>query len=299
MGEELNNRVPNPFSGLIASGPLSGSTVPQHRLMRLYPQFNNVNQPRSAKGATARFDALYFKFTHRVSTGLTILTSYQWAKAQDNASENQGWFVADAFRDIFDPSSDYSVSSHDVPHDFVTNFVWEVPVGRDKKLGSGMSRALDAVVGGWQLAGTFRFSGGVPVNIRAPNTLGAFGYGVKRSNITSEDNLSLSNPTPERWFNTDAFSAPGRFEQGNAPRYSGGLRQDGIANADISVSKHFQFTERIRAQLRGDFFNLTNTPVFGLPISGGQVTVTSGAFGRVTRTLGAPRQVQVALKIMF
>ena len=84
----------------------------------------------------------------------------------------------------------------------------------------------------------------------------------------------------------------------NAPRYSGGNRQDGIANADISVSKQFQFTERIRAQLRGEFFNLTNTPVFGLPISGGQVTVTSGAFGRVTRTLGAPRQVQVALKIM-
>lgn len=121
---------------------------------------------------------------------------------------------------------------------------------------------------------------------------------MSRANITSEDAVRSSNPTPERWFNTDAFSAPGRFEQGNAPRYSGGNRQDGIANADISVSKQFQFTERIRAQLRGEFFNPTNPPNFGLP-GGGQVRVTSVAFGRVTRTLGAPRQVQVALKIMF
>ena len=299
MGEELNNRVPNPFFGQISSGPLSGSTVPFHRLLRLHPQFNNVNTPRSDKGASARFDALYFKFTRRLSQGLTILSSYQWSRAQDNASESQGWFVGDAFRDVFDSSSDYSVSAHDVPHDFVTNLVWELPVGKGKKIGSGMSRAADAVVGGWQIAGTIRFSAGVPINIKAPSTLGAFGYGVQRTNITSEDALKLSNPTPERWFNTDAFSAPGRFEQGTAPRYIDTLRQDGIANADISLSKAFTINERLRAQLRGEFFNLTNTPVFGLPDAGGQVTVTSGAFGTVTRTLGAPRQVQMGLKLIF
>ncbi len=299
MGEELNNRVENPFFGLISSGPVSGRTVPRHHLMRLHPQFSSVVTPSSDKGATSRFDALYFKFTRRFAKGLTVLTTYQWSKAQDNASENQGWFVSDGFRDIFDPSSDYSVSAHDVPHDFVTNLVWQVPVGRGRKFGDGMGKALDTIVGGWQVAGTIRFRAGVPINIRAPNTLGAFGYGLKRSNITSEDAVKSSSPTPERWFNTDAFSAPGRFEQGSAPRYISNLRGDVTRNADVVLSKTFRLGEVIRAQLRGEFFNLTNTPEFSIPGAGGQVTVTSGAFGRVTRTLEGPRQVQLALKLIF
>ncbi len=297
MGEELNNRVPNPFFGLIKSGPLSGSTAPQHRFLRLHPQFNNVNVPRSSKGATSSFNALYVKFTRRFTDGLTILSSYQWARAEDNASEDQGWFVGDAFRDVFDPSSDYSVSAHDLPHDFVTNLVWEVPVGKGKAIGGNIGRALDAIVGGWQVAGTIRFSGGVPINIRSPNTLGAFGFGVKRANAVASP--KLDNPTPERWFNTEAFEAPGRFEQGTAPRYMNDLRQDGAANADVSLSKRFQFHERMSAQLRAEFFNLTNSPVFGVPIGGGPVTVTNGAFGRVVRTIGAPRQVQLGLKLLF
>ncbi len=297
MGERLNDRVPNPFFGHIRSGPLSGSTAPMHRFLRRHPHFNNVNVARSSKGATSNFNALYVKFTRRFSEGLTILSSYQWARAEDNASEDQGWFVSDAFRDVFDPSSDYSVSAHDLPHDFVTNLVWEFPVGRGRAIGGNMGRALDAVVGGWQVAGTIRFSAGVPINIRAPNTLGAFGFGVKRSNLVGSP--KLSNPTPERWFNTDAFEAPARFEQGTAPRYINELRQDGIANADISLGKNFRIHERLSAQLRAEFFNLTNTPVFGVPIGGGPVTVTNGAFGRVVRTLGAPRQVQMALKLVF
>ena len=56
--------------------------------------------------------------------------------------------MSDAFRDVFDPSSDYSVSAHDVPHDLVTNFVWEIPVGRGKALGNGTAKVADAIAGG-------------------------------------------------------------------------------------------------------------------------------------------------------
>ena len=298
-GQALNNRVPNPFFGVLTSGPLSGETLPRHRFFRLFPHFNNLNTPQSEKGATTRFDALYVKFTRRVSDGLTILASYQWSKAQDNASEDQGWFVSGGLRDQFDPMADYSVSAHDIPHDLVTNFIWEVPVGRDRALGGSMAKALDAVVGGWQIAGTIRLSKGIPLNIRAPNTLGAYGYSVKRTNVPDEGAVKLSNPTPERWFNTDAFVEPGQFEQGTAPRFMSSLRNRGVTNADIAVSKNFNLGELVRAQLRGEFFNLTNTPHFIFPVGGGQVTLGSGAFGAQTRTVRPPREVQVALKIMF
>ena len=298
-GQALNNRVPNPFFGVLTAGPNRGATIPRHRLLRLFPHFNNVGTPRTEKGATTRFDALYVKLTRRFARGVTILSSYQWSKAQDNASEDQGWFISDGLRDQFDPSADHSISGHDIPHDFVTNLLWELPVGRDHNLGSSMPKALDMVIGGWQVAGTIRFSSGPPINVRAPNTLGAYGYALKRTNISSESAAKLSNPTPERWFNTDAFSAPGQFEIGRAPRYFGAMRNRGVTNADISFSKFINFTERFRAQLRADFFNLTNTPTFGLPTGGGQVTVGSGAFGTVTRSFRPPRQIQVALKVMF
>ncbi len=298
-GLALNNRVPNPFHGVLTAGPNTGETTPRHRLLRLFPHFNAVGTPRSDKGASSRFNALYTKFTRRFSEGLTILTSYQWSKTRDNASEDQGWFVSDGLRDQFDLNADYSISAHDIPHDFVTNLIWEIPVGRDGAVGSNMSKALDAVIGGWQVSGIVRFGSGVPINVRAPNTLGVYGYSVKRTNITSEEAVKLGNPTPERWFNTDAFSAPGQFEIGRAPRYFGTLRNRINTNGDISLSKFFEFTETFRAQLRGEFFNITNTPTFGLPTAGGQVTLGSGAFGTVNRSFRPPRQIQLALRLMF
>lgn len=298
-GLALNNRIPNPFHGVLTAGPNTGVTIPRHRLARLFPHFNSVGTPRSEKGASSRFNALYMKLTRRFSRGLTVLTSYQWSKTRDNASEDQGWFISDGLRDQFDPNADYSISAHDIPHDFVTNLIWELPVGRDRAVGSDMPRALDMVVGGWQVAGTVRFGSGVPINIRAPNTLGAYGYAVKRANVADLDAVKLSNPTPERWFDTDAFVTPGQFELGTAPRYFGQLRNRINTNGDISLSKFISFTETFRAQLRGEFFNITNTPTFGLPPSGGQVTLGSGAFGTVNRSFRPPRQVQIALKLMF
>ena len=298
-GQALNNRIPNPFQGVLSAGPNTGATIPRHRLARLFPHFNSVGTPRSEKGASSRFNALYMKLTRRFSRGLTVLTSYQWSKTRDNASEDQGWFISDGLRDQFDPNADYSISAHDIPHDFVTNLVWELPVGRDRAVGSSMPKAMDMVVGGWQVAGIIRFGSGVPINIRVPNTLGAYGYAVKRAIIPDMDAVKLSNPTPEQWFNTDAFVNPGQFELGTAPRYFGQLRNRINTNGDISLSKFIHFTESFRAQLRGEFFNITNTPTFGLPPSGGQVTLGSGAFGTVNRSFRPPRQIQMALKLMF
>ena len=90
MGEDLNTRVSNPFHGAINIGALRGETIPQHRLFRMHPQFINVNSPRSEKGANSSFNALHTKLSRRFTGGLTLITSYQWSKALDNASEDQG-----------------------------------------------------------------------------------------------------------------------------------------------------------------------------------------------------------------
>ena len=300
MGEDLNSRVANPFHGHINIGALRGETIPRHRLLRTHPQFINVNSPRSEKGANSSFNALHTKLTRRFSGGLTLITSYQWSKALDNASEDQGWFLYDGFRNVFDAGTEWGVSGHDLPHDFVTSMIYELPVGQGRKFGSGMSGVADAVLGGWQVSAIVRLASGNPIGLRAPNTLGPFGFGVQRPIISNYKDLEVANRTPERWFNIDAVSAPGKFEIGSAPRYLPNIRIDGTTNADIAIMKNFYVGELLRVQFRAEAFNLANTPQFGMPSTGAQATVGSGAFGTVRDTfVNDARSLQFGLKVYF
>jgi len=69
-----------------------------------------------------------------------------------------------------------------------------------------------------------------------------------------------------------------------------------MRHTDISLMKNFRFRERLRVQLRAEFFNLTNTPQFGWPDSG----FGSNTFGVVSGTMNLPpRNVQFGLKVDF
>ena len=178
--------------------------------------------------------------------------------------------------------------------------IYELPVGQGRKFGSGMSGVADAVLGGWQVSTIIRFASGNPIGLRAPNTLGPFGFGVQRPIISDYKDLEVSSRTPERWFNIDAVSAPGKFEIGSAPRYLPNIRIDGTTNADIALMKNFYIRELIRIQFRAEAFNLANTPQFGMPSTGAQATVGSGAFGTVRDTfVNDARSLQFGLKVYF
>lgn len=98
-------------------------------------------------------------------------------------------------------------------------------------------------------------------------------------------------------FNAACFGDPGDQVPGNAPRYFSNLRGDGIHNTDVSVSKEFAIREEMKIQLRGEFFNFTNTPRFGFPDLG----VGSATFGEVTSTApgSTPRHTQFGLRFEF
>ncbi|MCX6598740.1 MAG: carboxypeptidase-like regulatory domain-containing protein [Acidobacteria bacterium] len=296
LGNALNDQVANPFFGVFPTGILSGRTVPRHRLLRPHPQFVSVNLSGDTPGASSNFNALYIKFNKRFRGGLNIMSSYQFSKAIDNASENQGWIVSDTFRDYGNRSLDRSVSGHDVPQSFATALVWEVPVGKGRLLGATMHRALDTVVGGWEVSSVIRFTSGTPLRLVAPNTLSAYGFGIVNAQVGNLLDVGVSERRPEQWFNTTAVRAPAPFTLGNAPRFAPNLRADGTHHADINIAKNFQIMEKIRAQFRGELYNLTNTPQFGVP----GLTVGAADFGQVNGTrFNDRRTVQLGLKILF
>jgi hypothetical protein len=106
---------------------------------------------------------------------------------------------------------------------------------------------------------------------------------------------------PYNWINTAAFAIPtnAQIAAGDFFGNAGAniLRLPGMVNFDVSLLKNITFTERVRAQFRTEFFNLTNTPFFGGPGSLG-LQYNTPTFGKITAA-GDPRIVQLGLKLVF
>ena len=105
----------------------------------------------------------------------------------------------------------------------------------------------------------------------------------------------VENQNISRWFDTSQFSQPAAFTYGNLGRTMTAVRQDGATQLDFSVFKTFQPVERMRVEFRAEAFNFTNTPLFGSP----GTTFGQPTFGVVTGQENTPRQVQLALKVLF
>ncbi len=317
MGSALNQQVPNPFFGVIKSGFLSGPTVAQNRLLRPFPEFNAIQPSRSLPGATNNYRALSVRFTRQYSGGLSLISSYQWSKNMDDASEDQGWAIfTTQWRDFYNRKLEYSVSSHDVPQSFITSLVYELPFGQGKKWGSNLPAAANHVVGGWQVSSIVKFQSGFPIIVQGPGNLGAFGFGRQSPNLVSAGLARLPHRTPELWFNPCtlllnfnlsncvtsgtpiAWTLAAPFTIGNAPRFLSGVRTDYTRNVDFALAKNIRFTEQFRLQFRAEFFNLLNTPVFGGPNSVGNFATSSG-FGQLLSTQNSSRAIQFALKLNF
>jgi hypothetical protein len=97
---------------------------------------------------------------------------------------------------------------------------------------------------------------------------------------------------PEQWFNTAAFAFPPRGTFGNAGRNI--LEGPGTENVNVSLVKNAALSERLRLQLRAEFFNLFNHPNFNLPDN----FLGSPTFGRIL-SAQSPRHIQFGLKLLF
>src|SRR3954453_19819816 len=100
-----------------------------------------------------------------------------------------------------------------------------------------------------------------------------------------------------QWFNTSCFAAPAPYTFGNVARTLPNIRTDGIHNLDFALFKNFGFggNERFKLQLRGEAFNLLNTPQFGAP----NTSIGSQTMGQVTSQANNPRLIQVAGKLIW
>jgi hypothetical protein len=294
LGNALLQPVTNPFFGVIPAGVLSGPTVPYGRLLRPYPQYDSVIAVQPPAGMS-NYQAVTLSANRRFSRGLQFQVSFTASKYLTNTEGPEGGVSqnpAQPIRNYYDTRVEKSLMNDDIPRSLVVSYIYELPVGRDKRV-SVANRLADGVIGGWQVAGISMFKSGFPLSIIATsNNTNSFG-GNQRPNIVGIPNLD--HPTPELWFNTAAFAQPLPFTFGNAPRTMPNLRSAGTNNFDFSLQKYWRLrSEARRIQFRAEFFNLFNRTAFYQPNTG----FGNPAFGQVFQAYPA-RSLQLGLKLYW
>jgi len=163
--------------------------------------------------------------------------------------------------------------------------VWDVPVGRDRTFGSGMNSALDAVIGGWELAGNYRYESGpylrftgMTAPMEAPKTLGQVGAG-------------------NYWFDTAGFATLPAFTRRTNPWQYNDLKGPNYTNVDLALSKRVPLKGTARLNFRMEAYNLLNGMNWGLP----NTNISQSSFGQVATQADAyfGRQLQYTLRVEF
>ena len=236
---------------------------------------------------------------------VTLLNSLTLSKAKDNGAQslenNNGNFPGP--QDINNLAAEYDTGAYHQPYNNTTSFVWALPFGHGKRWGSGMSTAMDVLLGGWQLAGintlvpgeaiTFTYAPGTPFQVSgiAQDFRGANNY---RPNVTCDPYAAAGQQSITNWFNKDCVTIPVDPSQpfGNAGRNS--VRGPKFWTLDFAATKQVRLTDSARIELRLEAFNMLDRANFTAP-NGAR---TAAPFGTITSTYD-PRQVQLGVKMIW
>jgi hypothetical protein len=255
---------------------------------------------------TSDYNGLQAKLEKRFSQGVYLLESFTWSKSIDVAGQaldgcntcgNSGNGIP-SVQNIYNWQADRGISSDNRPLLNVTSLVWSLPVGRGQRFLPNLNRALNEVIGGWQMTDIFQARSGDPLTFAyspSPYTqvsaqIPIYGENAYRPNQNGP--AVAANKSYLQYFNTASFSTPTADAPfGNSPRNA--VMGFAFWQLDTGLTKDFPLTGRSNLQIRAEAFNLTNHTNFSDPN-----TSLGTTFGQTTSSLSA-RQLQVAAKIVF
>jgi hypothetical protein len=312
---ERNN--PDPFI------PTSGTDTIQSRRPFPFIIDNGVTRPLSRirffdSGANSWYEGLQVSLRKRYSHGVVLTFAYTYSKTLiEGYGRNEGDGInSNTYQDKNNRAAEKGRAGFDARHVAVSSFIYDIPAPR--VLSRGFAGAIFA---GWQANGIVTLRTGLPFTVSQGNLINTGNAPVRPDRVA---NGSLENRTIRQWFNPDAFqlvtcgnaALPERCHYGNSGR--GILEGPGFKNVDASLFKNFGITEGVKLQLRGEFFNVLNTPQFNVPNSGlstqggflpqraadGSITFPSqagivGGVGSITSTIAPMRNIQFGLKLLW
>jgi hypothetical protein len=261
--------------------PAPGPGAIQSR--RSYPQWGQFYMGET--NGIANYNALQVTLEKRFSGGFQMLASYSWSRCMDTGS-NQSGPIQLSF--LF---QNYAPCDYNLPQNLTVSSVYELPFGRGRMFLSNTNRFVNGVLGGWELAGILTARSGLPFTPVISGDQANTGVSGQRPVLVGDP--YLSNPTPNDWFNVNAFALPAKYTYGNSGRTI--LRADDLIQLDLTLEKRFSITESSQLEFRAEAFNIANRPTFAAP----GATIGSASAPVVTTTLNANRIMQFALKLYF
>ncbi len=262
---------------------------------RPYPVFASINYDNSR--AWSIYHSLQAKLEKRFATGLYFLLGYTYSKGLGNEpSENLTFQGSAAGADYFPfapfgINTDKGLNDNDLRHSFTASYLYELPLGRNRRYASNAGAVLDKFIGGWQLSGITRIRSGYPLGATMSTSL-LNNTMANRPNITCDPNSSAPR-TVQKWFNVGCFAAPAAFQWGNSSRTFGSGPDQ--VNFDFAMDKTFSLTETLNLQFRTEMFNIFNHAQFDLP----NTAIGTGSSGTITATINDGRVIQFGLKLVF
>ena len=303
----LGGTVQNPFCNTVTgstctSGPLftgAGGTISRRQLLLPFPNFGTITTTNN-DGKTW-YHSGQFTLSRRFSKGYGLDLAYTWSK----------WLQQTEYLNAADAKPTKVISDQDVPHRFSMSAFYEFPFGKGQHFMSSANRWVDAIIGGWQIEGTYSFQSGFPLTFSSD----VFYLGGPIA-------IPRSQQTIGKWFNPAAFvtvvgGTPtcAAFPTGNAncatpvdhlrtfPLRFSNVRLDRTNNVDLGLRKDIHIREGMKVQLRMEFINAFNTPLL-TTLSGNIPSVTPGAaafggFSSATGQQNYPRRAQLMAKFIF
>ncbi len=260
------------------------SAAPGQNFSRAFPFLGSFTSIES--NTNSSFHSLQLQLDKRLSTGVQLTTAYTWSHAIDEVSDVFDLAGTRAIaQNSFDRQAERGSAGFDIRHRFVSSVIWEVPFAR-----------RNVVFGGWQLATIMTLQTGQPLTLYSGYDVNLDGNLTDRLNSTA--GIVEVNEGSERYrVPTDPAAQRGLLaavgKDGAVGRNT--FRAPGIATVDISVNKHFRFSERRSFELRTEFFNLFNRPHYGSPVN----QLDFPGVGRSVDTRVPARVIQLGGRLYF
>lgn len=279
--------------------------------LRPFPQFFGVISRNSGQGKTW-YDAFQAKLERRFGDW-QLLSSYTFSKSL--AANHYRQIFSQHFnvgaQDAYNVNDMKSYLPFDQPHILNILSSYELPVGKGKKFLNSDNRALNFLMGGWNVSAALQYRSGVLFQVATPGN--PLGNGVLFSRLTKANQVNGTVRTgvdygtldpgnsSVRFFNSGAnapFASAPTYTMGTAALYHSAFRQPMVREENISLSKRFRWaindTRAIDFVYRADMFNLFNRTNFG--VNG---TIGNAGFGAATGPQSGPRIITMGLRLDF
>jgi hypothetical protein len=243
--------------------------------------------------AISRYEALELTLAQKNFHGLDLQANYTWSKCLSNSlgyfgsygdeegiGEQQNEAGGNFFQNEYNPKGDYGKCSIDAASAFNAYALYALPFGRGKLIGGGVSKAVDEVIGGWNLSVDTTFRSGFAVTPYAGEWFGSFNA-LSASNLTAPSYVPRADCASNATFGQHMQFAqigssvgmtnlnPGALQDQANGQFGncgvGAMRGPSLKTADMNLTKSFPVTDKIHMTVMAQFVNLTNTPIFSIP----------------------------------